>query len=191
VVPGWPAGGGMAEGWSVGGGDDDRGRGWSVRWLAGGGAVDAWQVRLSERQGRERELLAAWWEAVRERDDAVEARDRLVAGRDRAVSRILGGMTVKQQTWVQRHLTYATRPRDTAGRQLVLTWLQHQDPVRECQADWDSRIDPAERRLHTAEDHLGDLAGAVLAMWGQKRCEEMTGVPWQRVAAWARHRRSA
>lgn len=153
--------------------------------------MDAWQVRLAERQGRERELLAGWWEAMRERDDAVEARDQLVAARDRAVSRILGGMSAKQQTWVQRHLTYASRPRDTAGRLLVLTWIGNQERVRACQADWAARIDPAERRLHTAEDRLGDLAGAVLATWGQKRCQEMTGVSWQRVTAWARHRRSA
>ena len=153
--------------------------------------VDAWQVRLAERQDRERELLAEWWEALRERDDAAEARDRLIAGRDRAVSRILGGMSAKQQTWVQRHLTYATRPRDAAGRQRVLTWIGNQERVRACQADWAARIEPAERRLHNAEDRLGDLAGAALDMWGHKRCEEMTGVPWQRVAAWARHRRSA
>lgn len=150
--------------------------------------VDARQVRLAERQAWERELLAAWWEAVAERDDAAEARDRLVAARDRALSAILGGMSPKQQSWVRRHLTYATRPRDTTGRQLVLTWVQHHDEVEACRADWASRIDPAELRLHTAEEVVTDLAGVALDTWGRKRCEEMTGVRWQQVTAWARRR---
>lgn len=139
--------------------------------------------RLLAWQSRERELLGDWWDAKREHEDAQAARDKLVARRDREVTGVLGGMTARQRTWVMSHLSYATRPRDLAGRRLVLTWLQHAGEVAACEAQWDRRLRPAELRVRATERRLHDLAGEAIATWGPRRCEEMTGIPWRRLKA--------
>jgi hypothetical protein len=143
-------------------------------------------ARLLDWQGLESGLLDEWWAARRDHDDALAMRDRLVIGRDRAVSRLVGGMTTKQRKWVESHLSYAARPRDVAGRRLVLTWLQRRRDVETCEAEWNARIDRSEVRLRVAESRLYGLAGPVMAMWGSKLSTEMTGVSWQRLKTWAR-----
>lgn len=115
--------------------------------------------RLLAWQRRERELLGDWRDAKREHEDALAVRDDLVARRDRALSRLLGGMTARPRTWVKAHLSYAARPRNLAGRRLVLTWLQRAREVEACEAEWDGRLQPAELRVRAAERRLRDLAG--------------------------------
>jgi len=143
------------------------------------------RARLLTWQSRERELLGDWWDAGREHEDALAVRNELVARRDRAVSGLLGGMTARQRAWVMSHLSDATRPRDVAGRRLVLTWLQHAGEVEACEAEWDLRLRRAELRVRAAERRLHDLAGQAITTWDPRRCEEMTGIPWRRLKALA------
>ncbi|MBO0732007.1 MAG: hypothetical protein J2P57_22295 [Acidimicrobiaceae bacterium] len=149
-------------------------------------AADEARAKLRVWQEQEWDLLVEWWAARCEHEEARAALAELRFRRDRAVSRLLGGMTARQQSWVQSHLSFANRPRDLAGRRLVLMWLQRHEDLEACQALWAPRIEAADLRLRGSEDRLRQLAGLVLATWGRSGCREMTGMTWQRVAAWVR-----
>jgi hypothetical protein len=131
--------------------------------------------RLAAWEQRTVVLLSEWAAAVVERDAAKAKLDAARAFRERDLERITG-MTAKDRTWVQRHLTYATRPRDMRGRETVVRWLYRRARVEKAEATkWRPRITAAETRLRAAALRLADVAGEVRDAWPSRLADELTG----------------
>jgi hypothetical protein len=119
-------------------------------------------------------VLRDWQQAARRRDGAVRGLERHLVAREAALIRAAGGLTARQRAWAEQHATYATRPTDRSGRQVVVTWTYYRHRIEATAAKWAPIIDAATAALSVADVAVADATAVVLAAWG-KDAPQATG----------------
>lgn len=125
--------------------------------------------RLLGRQRQEMDLLERWWTALRELERAAARLSKLAAIKERQVSRLLGGMTARQRTFIARCQTLSWRGthgqewRAAVRRRQVLA--ARQPALRRLEAEWAPRLAEAQAQVEAARRALGQVAGEALIAW--------------------------
>jgi hypothetical protein len=135
-------------------------------------------------------VLRDWECVVRCRDELTVKLERQRVAREAALVRAGRGLTARQRAWAQRHATFETRPRDRAGRQVLVTWLYHRERVEATEARWAELLETRTTALEQAELDLGEATRALLEIWGRD-APEASGRTRRALRAMARRGREA
>ncbi len=113
-------------------------------------------------------VLREWQLAVRRREQLVRRRDRHRVAIDAELTRASRGLTARQREWAQQHATYETRPKDRAGRRVLVTWTYHRERIEATAAKWASVLEADTTAIAQADAALASATAAVLDAWGRE-----------------------
>ncbi len=131
-------------------------------------------------------VLRDWRLAVSRREELARQRDRHLVAIDTELTRAPRGLSARQRAWAQQHATYETRPRDRAGRQVLVTWTYHRARVDATTARWQPILEADTTAVEEADAALAAATAAVLDAWGRE-APHATGRTRRQLTAIARH----
>jgi hypothetical protein len=129
--------------------------------------------------------LAVWRRSLAGMEAAGQRLRHVESSREVALRQAAGGLSARQRAWAQRHASYATRPRDRAGRQVLITWTYRRARLEAAQARFAPSLDAARTLLSDAERELATASAALLDVWGPSAAAA-TGRSRRALAALAR-----
>jgi hypothetical protein len=107
-----------------------------------------------------------------------QAEDQLARrgqAREAELVRVSRGLSARQRTWAARHSTYESRPRDRAGRQVVVNWTYGRKQIEGAEAKWAATLTSARQSLEEADVLLAAASRGVLEAW-EMEAPSLTGV---------------
>jgi len=131
-------------------------------------------------------VLREWRMALTRREQVVRRRERHRVAMDGELARA-SGLTARQRAWAARHASYETRPRDRAGRQVVVTWTNHRTRIAATAARWAPILEADAGAIAEADATVAAAVTAVLSAWGPD-APDATGRTRRQLAAMARGR---
>lgn len=99
--------------------------------------------------------------------------------------RVSQGLSARQRAWAAQHSTYETRPRDRAGRQVLVNWTYRRKQIVAVEAKWMPILNASRRKLADTDVPLAAAASAALGAWGTYAAA-LTGISARRLRALAR-----
>lgn len=132
-------------------------------------------------------VLREWRMALTRREQVVRRRERHRVAMDAELARASRSLTARQRAWAAQHASYETRPRDRAGRQVVVTWTNHRTRIAATAARWAPILEADAGAIAEADATVAGATTAVLSAWGQE-APDGTGRTRRQLAAMARGR---
>ncbi|MGH3263998.1 MAG: hypothetical protein ACRDNS_18620, partial [Trebonia sp.] len=124
-------------------------------------------LAVHERLWKQRLQVLERWEAAWARREAAE---RALARRRRSAEvemvRASGGLSARQRAWAAAHSDYASRPRDRAGRQVLVQWVYGRRRIDATAAKWTAALASAGTTVTDAGVALAAATDELLEAWG-------------------------
>jgi hypothetical protein len=141
---------------------------------------------VHERLWKQRvEMLERWHEAWALREQSERTLDGQSRSREAELVRVSQGLSARQRAWAAQHSTYETRPRDRAGRQVLVSWTYCRKQIAAVEAKWMAILAASRRELSDTDASLAAATSAALEAWGT-RTSALTGISTRRLRALAR-----
>lgn len=121
------------------------------------------------------EALERWHEARGRVEQAGDRLERRRQAREAELVRVSRGLSARQRAWAARHSTYESRPRDRAGRQVLVNWTYRRKQIEAAEAKWAAALATARRSLSEADVLLAAASRDVLGAW-ETQAPSLTGV---------------
>lgn len=150
-------------------------------------AVDVVSVLAGhERMWMQRVEVLEHWHEARMR---VEQAGKRMKGRRRAreaeLVRVSSGLSARQRAWAAKHSTYESRPRDRAGREVVVRWTYRRKQIEAAETRWAERLATASQAFADADVSLAVASRGVLDAW-ETQAPGLTGVSLAELRLFAR-----
>jgi hypothetical protein len=123
------------------------------------------------------EVLERWHEARARVEKASRGLERRRQAREAELVRVSQGLSARQRAWAARHCTYESRPRDRAGRQVLVNWTYRRKQIEAAETEWAATLATARQLLAEADVLLADASREVLDAW-ETQASRLTGVSW-------------
>lgn len=102
--------------------------------------------------------------------------------------RVSGGLSARQRAWAAAHSGFASRPRDRAGRQVLVKWTYSRQRREAAVAKWMVALEAARTERTEADQALATCTRQLLHAWGPQ-APVLTGVATWRLRILARRAR--
>jgi hypothetical protein len=137
--------------------------------------VDSLMGRHERAWERRVEVLERWHEAWAQTEQAGERLESRRRACEAELVRVSQGLTARQRAWAAQHSTFATRPRDRAGRQVVVNWTYRRKQIETAEAKWAATLAAARQTVADADVSLATASRDVLEAW-EIQAPSLTGV---------------
>lgn len=121
------------------------------------------------------EALERWHGARCLVEQAEERLERRRQAREAELVRVSRGLSARQRAWAARHSSYESRPRDRAGRQVVVNWTYRRKQIEAAEVRWAATLIEVGQALAEANGSLAAASRDVLEAW-EIQAPSLTGV---------------
>jgi len=147
--------------------------------------VDSLLDRHEQLWAQRVEVLERWHEAWMRVEKATRGLERQRRAREAELVRVSQGLSARQRAWAARHCTYEARPRDRAGRQVVVKWSFRRKQIEVAETKWAAALATTRQLLAEADVLLAVASSEVVAAW-ETQAPRLTGLSRQRLLMLAR-----
>jgi thioredoxin-like negative regulator of GroEL len=131
-------------------------------------------------------VLERWCEARVRSENAERVLERRRRAAEAELVRVSGGLSARQRGWAAAHSGFASRPRDRAGRQVLVKWIYSRQRREAAEAKWTATLAAARTDRTNADVTLATATTELLRAWGPQ-APVLTGVSVGRLRTLARH----